>query len=463
MKLYKNLLFVILILSMYHNLFCSRNAYSLSNSQVKHFNYKITEYKQFKSNQQRTEALNILEELQSLYPDSKALKTWFSDYYLDESKILFKAKRFREAVSYSEKAWDISQRDGEANILVQAYMGNKQYFDAIQFVLSNREKLSNRSKRYLNYQLATAYSKREQYTSAIYVMDNLSYLYPKDLGYLTELAVLYTKNEDFEMSVETLDRIKESRPLNTYEQKLYKQSETSVNMRGKYDQAYSSSFDIIVENKFYIDQVDKIIEILDEAYIEQGNILNHYPNQRTKVSILSAKDFSEMSGLGHSVIGLRSSMSNEILIRLGRTNNFENLDGLTNTLWHEYNHHLVLQICSTRVKPPQWFIEGLASYIEPKPNEKKFKEILVKLYNEKKLFTSNDMPLAVNNYPKYIMARDIIKYLDEEGYLSTILENLKSLNPHYSFEELFMDSVGMDTAELINLWSENLKDGFSSQ
>lgn len=434
------------------------SAFALTNSQVNHFNLQIQKYKNFKANDQRTDALNVLEDLQSTYPDSEALNTWFSDYYLSESALLYKQKRFREAVSFSEKAWSISPRDGEGTIVVQAYMGNKQYFDAIQFVLSNREQLSKESQRYMNFQLAMAYSNREQYTSAIYVLDNLSYLYPKDLNYLTQLAIMYVKNEDFETSVEVLDRIKEIRELNAYEKKLLKQAETSIKMRGKYDQAYSSSFDIVVENKFYIDQVDKIIEILDEAYVEQGSILSHYPDQRTKVSILSAKDFGEMSGLGHSVIGLRSSMSNEILIRLGKVNNFKDVKGLTNTLWHEYNHHLVLQICSTRAIPPQWFIEGLASYIEPYPDEAKFAKILNKLNTESKIFTSKDMPLKISGYKRYIMARDIVKTLDDEGYLTTVLEQLDQLNPHYSFNDMFVDVVGMSTGEFVDFWSEQLKE-----
>ncbi|MCJ8346203.1 hypothetical protein MJH12_11730 [bacterium] len=434
----------------------------MTNRQVNHFNSQIKLYQEYREKDQRTEALNVLEDLQGSYPESKALTTWFSDYYLSESDLLFKQRRFREAVNYSEKAWNISPRDGEANILVQAYMGNKQYFDAIQFVLSHREKLSKISQKHLNYQLAQAYSHMEQYSSAIYVMDNLVFLYPKDLNYATQLAVLYAKNEDFETSVEILDRIKESRPLSAYEQKLYKQAETSISMRGSYDQAYSSSFDIVVENKFYIDQVDKIISILDEAYIEQGSILSHYPNLRTKVSILSANDFSEMSGLGHAVIGLKSTMSNEILIRLGKVNNFKNLKGLTNTLWHEYNHHLLLQICSTGQLPPQWFIEGLASYIEPHPDDKKFERVLKKLHRNGQIFSSKHMPLSINSYPRYIMARDMVRYLDDEGYLTTILENLEELNPHYSFEQLFEYTYGASSKDFIDLWSENLQEKYAN-
>ena len=62
---------------------------------------------------------------------------------------------------------------------------------------------------------------------------------------------------------------------------------------------------------------------------------------------------------------MRTRSSDEIYIKLDESNNFENPNNLRNTIWHEYNHHLLLLKSNSMGEIPHWFI-GVAMYLEPK-------------------------------------------------------------------------------------------------
>ena len=106
---------------------------------------------------------------------------------------------------------------------------------------------------------------------------------------------------------------------------------------------------------------------------------------------------------------------------------------------------------------PHWFIEGVAMYLEPKELSIRDLKIMTTLIKSDFLFTSDTLPVRIKNYQMYLMARSMVEYLDQEGYLSNILDNLNELTFSYKFTDLFEEIVGMDQLTFTDQWNSNIK------
>ena len=102
---------------------------------------------------------------------------------------------------------------------------------------------------------------------------------------------------------------------------------------------------------------------------------------------------------------------------------------------------------------PHWFVEGVAMYLEPKELSIRDLKIINTLIKSKLLFTSDNLPVRIKNYQMYLMARSMVEYLDQEGYLGSILDNLDKLTFSYKFTDLFEEIVGMDQLAFTDQWN----------
>ena len=220
--------------------------------------------------------------------------------------------------------------------------------------------------------------------------------------------------------------------------------------------AISSSFEVQLDNELYREHLPTVLRILNEAYMELGRIFNFYPELKTRVNILTNQNYIHASGNEFS-IGMRTRSSDEIYIKLDKSNNFENPDKLRSTIWHEYNHHLLLLKSDSMGEISHWFIEGVAMYLEPKELSIRDLKIMTTLIKSDFLFTSNNLPVRIKNYQMYLMARSMVEYLDQEGYLGGILDNLNELTFSYKFTDLFQEIVGMDQLTFTDQWNSNIK------
>ena len=57
----------------------------------------------------------------------------------------------------------------------------------------------------------------------------------------------------------------------------------------------------------------------------------------------------------------------------------------------------------------------------------------------------------------------MVEYLDQEDYLSNILDNLNELTFSYKFTDLFEEIVGMDQLTFTDQWNSNIKATDSSK
>lgn len=428
---------------------------TLHNKDIKLINSKISNYRQYLQNDNYPKAFEILQQLQSNYPKLEYLKGWWANYYATLGKSFQQKNDFYKSVIHFQKAFKYEPNERNLSLLANAYMENRQFFDATNLLESNPQYVSEKNKIKYKKHIALGYEKMENFEGAIYQTKQLINMEPKNPAHWSKLTQFYLKNNQASEALETLERLSRLRPLNGSEKQMKRQAAQKEKVSTKVNTAISSSFEVQIDKEKYRKYLPMILNYLDEAYIELGRIFDFYPRKKTRVNILTDQNYAHVSG-SKSSIGMRTLNSDEIYIRLNKSNNFDQPSKLRNTIWHEYNHHLVVLKTQNLGEIPRWFMEGIAMYLEPEELSVKDHKIIKSLAKGKALFTGKTLPVHMSGYQMYLMARSMVEYLDNQGYLNEIVLNLDHLTFSYSFSELFQEITGMDQLKFTDEWNEKL-------
>lgn len=428
---------------------------SFNRSQIIEINHELQQIKNLIKKGNYSVSKEKLESIQSKYPDLDT-SLWWSNYHRSLGYRKTKQKNFYEAALQYRKAFEHKPSEITLNSLATAYIQNKQFFDASNLLESNSNLVSEKNKVKYEQRIAFTYAKMQNFQGAIYRTKNLINLEPNNPKHWSALSQYYMKNGQPEEALDALDRLSSIRPLKYEEKRLKVRASQKNKLGNQHDVAVSSSFEVQLDNELYREHLPTVLRILNQAYMELGRIFNFYPELKTRVNILTNQNYIHASGNKFS-IGMRTRSSDEIYIKLDESNNFENPNNLRNTIWHEYNHHLLLLKSNSMGEIPHWFIEGVAMYLEPKELSIRDLKIMTTLIKSDFLFTSDTLPVRIKNYQMYLMARSMVEYLDQEGYLSNILDNLNELTFSYKFTDLFEEIVGMDQLTFTDQWNSNIK------
>ena len=424
-------------------------------SQIIEINQELRQIKNLIQTGKFSVSKEKLDSLQSKYPGLDT-SSWWSKYHRSLGYRKTKQNNFYEAVLQYRKAFEHKPNEITLNSLATAYIQNKQYFDASSLLESNSNLISQTNKVKYEQRIAYTYAKMQNFQGAIYRTKNLINMEPNNPKHWSSLSQYYMKNSQPEEALDALDRLSTIRPLKHAEKQMRIRASQKNKLGNQHDVAISSSFEVQLDNELYREHLPTVLRILNEAYMELGRIFNFYPELKTRVNILTNQNYIHASGNEFS-IGMRTRSSDEIYIKLDKSNNFENPDKLRSTIWHEYNHHLLLLKSDSMGEISHWFIEGVAMYLEPKELSIRDLKIMTTLIKSDFLFTSNNLPVRIKNYQMYLMARSMVEYLDQEGYLGGILDNLNELTFSYKFTDLFQEIVGMDQLTFTDQWNSNIK------
>lgn len=451
--------FVILILILSIPAWANR---TLSNRDIELINSKANEYRHYMNSRDHSKAFIVLKDLQSKFPNLEHLKAWWASYYRVKGKIYHKQKNFYQSVVHFEKAFKHQPDENNLVLLATAYMDNRQFFDATNFLESNPHLVSDRNRLVYKEQIALGYEKMENFEGAIYQTKQLIDLEPNNPEHWSNLARFYLKNNQPDETTNTLDRLSKFRPLTNSELFMKRQASQKQQIGNQVESAISSSFEIQIDKEKYRKHIPLILSYLDEAYIELGRIFDFYPRHKTRVNILTEQNYTHVAD-NKSSIGMRTLNSDEIYIRLDKNNNFSQPHKLRNTIWHEYNHHIFMLKTRGLGESPRWFIEGIAMYLEPKELAVRDQKIIDTLIKSKSLFTGENLPAHMTNYQMYLMARSMIALLDKQGHLGGIVQNLGHLTFSYSFAELFQELTGKNQMDFTDEWNAYLTSNFSNR
>ena len=309
--------------------------------------------------------------------------------------------------------------------------------------------------------IAHSYVQIENYRAAIYYLKEQVFDNPNDLAALTQLAQAYLKNQDNQSAIKVFEKIEKFRPLTDREKGLIHQATSNEMVKNKYRTAISSSFEIQLDDTQFEGYLDYILQTLDRAFMELGRIYEYYPEHKTRVKVLTDKDFNHVTGRTEGVVGLRTTVTNDLYIRFGKNIEATNLDELERILWHEYNHHLLMMKTKGLGQVPAWFIEGIAVYLEPGYDLSNHLRLLLKLRDKNLLFHSKALPQHMSHYGMYVMASSMIHLLNEKGHLAILLNNLTKLNYLHNFEQMFKDITRVSSLEFADEWNQFIRDYLS--
>ncbi len=429
---------------------------SFTGREVKEINNELRECKNLIQQDKYRDTEKKLLTLQDKYPQLD-ITIWWANYYRSMGRFYTKNNNFQKATISYRKAFEFRPNETTLNSLATAYIQNKQFFDASNLLESNSKYISKINRAKYEHRIAYLYAKMQNFQGAIYRTKKLINLEPQNPKHWETLSRYYMKNDQPGEALESLEQLETLRPLVYSEKQLKIQASQKYTIGNKLDVAISSSFEVQIDNEKYLKYIPTILQILNEAYVELGRIFNFYPELKTRVNVLTDQNYIHASGNKFS-IGMRTLNSDEIYIRLNESNNFSFPEKLRSTIWHEYNHHLLLLKTNGMGSVPHWFIEGVAMYLEPREFSIKDRKIMNTLIKSNLLFNGNNLPTRIQNYQMYLMARSMVEYLDQESNLAEILDNLNQLTFSFTFANLFEQVTGLNQLEFTDQWNTKVRE-----
>lgn len=125
----------------------------------------------------------------------------------------------------------------------------------------------------------------------------------------------------------------------------------------EFEDEQSRHFRVAYQPHFTASQIQRVLEVCEEAYQRIGAILQIWPEQKPLVIVHSRADFQRAGVAPHWAGGLYDGR-----IRLPIDAHDHVLENLWETVAHEYTHHLIGLL--TRNHCPVWLNEGLAQLME---------------------------------------------------------------------------------------------------
>ena len=218
----------------------------------------------------------------------------------------------------------------------------------------------------------------------------------------------------------------------------------------------NSIFSIKFDESVHAELADRFVDILQDAYAEQGSLLDYYPQKTIQVILYTRDDYDMTTGAPAWSAGrfdgkIRMPIS---MKHVGRVD-------FGNILRHEYNHFIAQQL--SRGKAPAWFYEGLAMIAAERASlTLKYLPSAVRsggLMDFKGLEKSFDRLDAKSAYLAYEHSYSFVRYLLQQfGWhtLRDILSNFgRGLDVNAAFASVFND-FGLDFEKLQSEWIASL-------
>ena len=214
----------------------------------------------------------------------------------------------------------------------------------------------------------------------------------------------------------------------------------------------NSIFSIKFDESTHADLADRFVEILQEAYAEQGSLLDFYPQKTIQVILYTRDDYDMTTGAPAWSAG---RFDGKIRLPVSRKH-VEHTD-FRRILHHEYNH-FIAQLLS-RGRAPAWFYEGLAMIAESGTT----RELLYlpaayragKLMDFSELARSFDRLDAEAAYLAYEQSYSFVNYLLQQFGWHTLKDLLLAFGQQgevdAAFASVFSD-FGLSYAQLQTEW-----------
>lgn len=365
-----------------------------------------------------------------IYEKAVAIEGAPYNIFMNYGNFLSSQGKYEESTSYLEKALTagtIPQKDEEfiRSSLGASYLKRGLYDEAITHM--EHAITLNHKNAELYYGLGKIYYMQGKYSNAI---ENL------------ELAVANGKNTPYlKPAQELLDKVKKEGKV---ESKF--ESKNLYHFNVQYDGEKNNAVNL-----------DKVMEILEDAYNAVGTYFNYYPEAATPVIIYSKEQFKQASDSPIWVAALYDGK-----IRLPLSDIQENSDTLKSLIFHEYTHAVVFQL--TRGKCPVWLNEGLAQTLEGTGMNEKQAARLKKYAEQKKIFDIKSLEGSFMGIQPYeLVALAYSESLSFTGYLiekygqSQLIEALSEIGQGKSTSQIFEDSFYSNYQKLQSDWLDTIK------
>lgn len=232
--------------------------------------------------------------------------------------------------------------------------------------------------------------------------------------------------------------------------------ELAIEMKMEHD--INSIFSVKFDGQFHSDIATLTIETLQNAYAEQGSLLNDYPQGGIEVLLYTRDDYDLATGSPPWSAGrfdgkIRIPISSRGLSPLR----------LRAILHHEYNHFLAMQLSHDRA--PAWLYEGLAMVAESRIHQRSIDHLALaagsgrlipfeKLDKSFMTLSPEDVPLA------YEQSYSFVNYLLDQFGWHTLKDLLLAFGRESSVEKAFasvFNDFGLGYMQLQHEWRAGLQ------
>jgi len=204
-------------------------------------------------------------------------------------------------------------------------------------------------------------------------------------------------------------------------------------------------------------KLDKVLQILEEAYSGVGSYFNYYPEAPTPVIVYSKSQFKEASDSPVWVAALYDGK-----IRIPLNDVVQNSDILKSLIFHEYTHAVIFHI--TRGKCPVWLNEGFAQILEGEGVTEKKTASVKKYAGKKQIFDMRVLegsfmgispPAAVEL--AYDQSLLFTNFVIEKAGQSQLIDSLQLLSQGKSMSSIMEENFYTDYKKLQEEWLESLR------
>ncbi len=185
-------------------------------------------------------------------------------------------------------------------------------------------------------------------------------LMPASLEPLRLLAAHYYRAGELPQAEEVLVELLRRDPEDGESGKQLEKLRREIGVEAAMTRDVNAIFSIKFDEERHEELAGRVLEILQDAYAEQGSLLNHYPRETIQVILYTRSDYDMATGAPPWSAG---RFDGKIRIPVG-TSRVAAAD-LRRVLDHEYNHFLAQKVSSG--KAPAWLYEGLAMIAEGHP------------------------------------------------------------------------------------------------
>lgn len=403
-------------------------------------------------------AINTLEDanLQLQGKDNLGMEKFYAYYYFKKSVFQKNENLLQQASLSLDNALKFQPTDIELlKYRAELYIASNQLELARQCIELFLLKLNQTERKYFSFQLFTLLVKQEKLTQALHTIRNLRLEYPSDISILYELAKLHMKLEHYEEAVEVYSALIQIEDNKQFKEGL-RRAKLGKNRQSTTIKSFSASFDIRIHGEEFDTYYPTIFKELENCATDLNNYFGFQPKNSVRIAFLRNDHFKKWNHSSSFVQGVSDGESWEIRISLNQVQNFENIQILRNTIYHEYTHHLVRLISAGAGDIPLWFHEGLARHLEPQVDKQNQRNLLKQLAMKNQLFEEGMIPqnfgMHSKSYEAYTQSASLVEYLESIECLPYLISGLATFTEERLFSDNLKDSCGMDEKQLVRQW-----------